>query len=164
MAARTIVILRSGTHGIGRLGDPNADASLRRCSPQNRIGYNSRHMATFTQLPGTLDISMIQGDEIEVDLDFDRDLTGYTFSNSIYVEAVLSGGGGGGFVSTVGSVATSFAISIVNLSTGRINIGLSEIQTAALSPSINYRWFLRWVAPGLVTRTVLSGTMTVSAP
>ena len=52
-------------------------------------------MATFTQLPGTLDISMIQGDEIEVDLDFDRDLTGYTFSNSIYVEAVLSGGGGG---------------------------------------------------------------------
>ena len=121
-------------------------------------------MATFTQLPGTLDITMIQGDEIEVDLDFDRDLTAYTFSNSIYVEAVLSGGGGGGFVSTVGSVATSFAISIVNLSTGRINIGLSEIQTAALSPSINYRWFLRWVAPGLVTRTVLSGTMTVSAP
>ena len=122
-------------------------------------------MATFTQLPGTLDISMIQGDEIEIDLDFSpRNLTGYTFSNSIYVEAVLSGGGGGGFVSTVGSVATSFAISIVNLSTGRINIGLSEIQTAALSPSINYRWFLRWVAPGLVTRTVLSGTLTVNAP
>lgn len=65
-------------------------------------------MATFTQLPGNLDITMIQGDEIEVDLDFDRDLTGYTFSNSIYVEAVLSGGGG--FVSTVGSVATSFIL------------------------------------------------------
>ena len=121
-------------------------------------------MSTYTQLPGVLDIIFTQADEITLDLDFDRDLTGYTFSNSIYVEAVLSGGGGGGFVSTVGSVAKSFAISIVNLSTGRINIGLSEIQTAALSPSINYRWFLRWVAPGLVTRTVLSGTLTVSAP
>lgn len=122
-------------------------------------------MSTFTQLPGTLDITFVQGDEVTVALDFDRDLTGYSITAPIYVTAVFaSGGGGSSFVETVGQVATNFVVSATNLAQGQLLMGLSESQTALLSPGIAYRWYLRWVAPGLVTRTVLSGTVTVVNP
>lgn len=122
-------------------------------------------MAVFTQLPGTLDITFVQGDEVAIALDFDRDLTGYTITAPVYVTAVFaSGGGGSSFVETVGSVAANFAISNVNLALGQITIGLSEVSTAGLSPGIAYRWYMRWVDPSMFTRTVLSGTVTVANP
>lgn len=122
-------------------------------------------MSTFTQLPGTLDITFVQGDEVAIALDFDRDLTGYSITAPIYVTAVFaSGGGGSSFVETVGQVATNFVVSATNLAQGQLLMGLSESQTALLSPGIAYRWYLRWVDPGLVTRTVLSGTVTVVNP
>jgi hypothetical protein len=122
-------------------------------------------MAVFTQLPGGLDITFVQGDEVAVALDFDRDLTGYTITAPVYVTAVFaSGAGGSSFVETVGAIATNFAISNTNLAQGQILIGLSENQTNLLSPGIAYRWYMRWVDTGLVTRTVLSGTVTVVNP
>jgi hypothetical protein len=122
-------------------------------------------MATFTQLPGTLDITFVQGDEVAIALDFDRDLTGFQVTAPIYVTAVFaSGGGGSSFVETVGAIATNFAISYTNLAAGQLLLGLSEAQTNQLSPGISYRWYMRWVDPGLVTRTVLSGTVTVANP
>lgn len=121
--------------------------------------------STFSQLPAQLDVAFVTGDEVNIALDFSNDLTGYTFQNAIYVSGnVASGGGGSGFVNTVGETVISFAISQVDLATGRLNIGLTETQTASLSPANTYRWYLRWVAPGLVTRTVLSGSVTVVAP
>jgi hypothetical protein len=122
-------------------------------------------MAVFTQLPGTLDITFVQGDEVAVALDFDRNLTGFTMTAPIYVTAVFaSGGGGSSFVETVGATAVTFSISNTNLSQGQILLGLSEAQTNQLSPGISYRWYMRWVDNGLVTRTVLSGTVTVANP
>lgn len=122
-------------------------------------------MAVFTQLPGGLDITFVQGDEVAIALDFDRDLTGYTITAPVYVTAVFaSGGGGSSFVETVGAVATNFVISNTNLAQGQILIGLSENQTNLLSPGIAYRWYMRWVDTGFVTRTVLSGTVTVVNP
>lgn len=122
-------------------------------------------MATFSQLPGTLDITFVAGDEVAIALDFDRGLTGYTITTAVYVTAVYaSGGGGTGFVTGIGETAATFAISNTNLAAGQITIGLSEQQTAALSPAIAYRWYLRWVDTGQVTRTVLSGTVTVANP
>ena len=122
-------------------------------------------MATFTQLPGTLDITFVQGDEVAVAVDVDRDLTGFQVTAPIYVTAVFaSGGGGSSFVETVGATATNFAISYTNRATGQLLLGLSETQTNQLSPGIAYRWYMRWVDTGLVTRTVLSGTVTVTNP
>lgn len=122
-------------------------------------------MATFSQLPGTLDITFVQGDEVAIALDFDRDLTGYTVTTAVYVAAVYAAGGGGsGFVTGVGQTAATFAISNTNLAAGQITIGLSEQQTASLSSAIAYRWYMRWVDTGQVTRTVLSGTVTVANP
>ena len=122
-------------------------------------------MAVFTQLPGTLDITFVQGDEVVIALDFDRNLTGFQMTAPIYVTAVFaSGGGGSSFVETVGATAATFSISNTNLSQGQILLGLSESQTSQLSPGIAYRWYMRWVDTGLVTRTVLSGTVTVTNP
>lgn len=122
-------------------------------------------MADFIALPGTLNVQIVVGDEVEMTLDFDQNLTGYTFSAPIYVAGLISSGGGGaGFVNTVGDTATDWAVAEVDLATGRLNLGLSETQTNALSPLITYRWYLRWVAPGVVTRTILSGTLTPYAP
>jgi hypothetical protein len=121
--------------------------------------------ATFSQLPGTLDITFVTGDEVAVALDFDRDLTGYTIGTAIYVARTFTTtGGGAGFVTAPGETAAVFAIAEDNLPEGRITIGLSEIQTESLSPAIAYRWYLRWIDTGMVTRTVLSGTITVVAP
>lgn len=122
-------------------------------------------MATFTQLPATLDVTFVVGDEVNIGLDFTNDLTFYTFQNAIYVSGnIATGGGGSGFVNSVGSTVTSFAISPTDLAAGKIGIGLTETQTAALSPANKYRWYLRWVSPGNVTRTVLSGQVTPVAP
>ena len=126
-------------------------------------------MATFSQLPGTLDITFVggggNGDEVALALDFDRDLTGYTITAPIYVASVYaSTGGGEGLVTTVGATATSFVVQPTDLSQGRVTIALTETQTGNLSSSVAYRWYMRWVSPGLVTRTVLSGTVTVANP
>lgn len=122
-------------------------------------------MATFSQLPGGLDITFVQGDEVAIALDFDRDLTGFTIETKVYVTAVYAAGlGGAGSVETVGTTAATFTISPTDLAAGQITIGLSEAQTALLSPSIAYRWYMRWVDTTLFTRTVLSGTVTVRNP
>lgn len=126
-------------------------------------------MATYTQLPGTLDITFVggsgSGDEVQVALDFDRDLTGYSVTAPIYISAVYATEGGGqGAISVVGATATSFTVTPTDLSQGQMTISLSETQTGALWPGISYRWYMRWVSPSLVTRTVLSGTLTVTNP
>ena len=122
-------------------------------------------MAVFTQLPGTLDITFVQGDEVAIAVDFDRNLTGFQITAPVYVTAVYaSGGGGSSFVETVGATAVTFSISNTNLAQGQILLGLSETQTGQLSPAIAYRWYMRWADTGLVTRTVLSGTVTVTNP
>jgi hypothetical protein len=52
----------------------------------------------------------------------------------------------------------------VNAAAGQVNLSLTEIQTAALNPATNYRWYLRGVSPAMVTRTYLSGTLKAYAP
>jgi len=107
----------------------------------------------------------VTGDELAITLDFDRSLVGYSITAPIYVTKVYaSQGGGQGFVTTVGATATSFVIQNTDLAAGQITIGLSEQQTSSLSPAIAYRWYMRWVDPGMVTRTVLSGDVTVVSP
>ena len=126
-------------------------------------------MATFSQLPGTLDITFVggsgTGDEVQVALDFDRDLTNYSITAPIYVTNVYATTGGGeGSISTVGATVASFTVTPTDLSAGQMTISLSESQTGAMWPGISYRWYMRWVSPSLVTRTVLSGTLTVTNP
>lgn len=116
-------------------------------------------MAEWIQIPDTLDFTFVQGDEVKVLLDFDLNLTGYTFETKVVEVLEVVGGNVTSF-----DEVFSFAQTAVNLATGHINLSLDESQTSSLTLGGNYRWYMRWVAPGLVTRTVLSGAVIVRSP
>lgn len=122
-------------------------------------------MAEFTQLPGDLSLKFVAGDQLQVNCDFDINITGYTVTNSIYVTSVYAAGGGGsGYVTTVGATVTSFDQTVTSAANGQILLDLPENKSALLTPGVGYRWYLRWVDSSSVTRTVLSGDLTVVNP
>jgi hypothetical protein len=116
-------------------------------------------LSTYSVLPDTLNIVFVRGDELSILLDFDQDLTGYTFETQILRVVNISQG-----EITQTESFLSFTQNPVDLSSGQINLSLTEIQSGFLAPGSPYRWFMRWVAPGFVTRTVLSGTITAVSP
>ena len=122
-------------------------------------------MAEFTQLPGDLSLRFVQGDELRLNCDFDVNVTGYTITNSIYVTSVFAAGGGGsGFVTTIGSTVTNFDQTVTSAGNGQMLLALPENKSALLSPGVGYRWYLRWIDASQVTRTVLAGELTVVNP
>jgi hypothetical protein len=122
-------------------------------------------MPTFEQLPGDLTVTFIVGDELNFTLGLGTSVTGYTFTAGVYVVSTNGFfGGGGGTVNAVGATAITPTITVVNASAGTLAWGVSEEQTATLSPAIKYRHFVRWVAPGGITRTIVSGDFVPKAP
>jgi len=115
-------------------------------------------------LPGTLNISLTVGDEFGFVSDLSIDTTGFTWTAIVYETATSVSFVNPSGVSTQGATAATFAITVVNAAAGQINLSLTELQTVALSPSTSYRWYLRGVSPGIVTRTYLSGTLKAYAP
>ena len=123
-------------------------------------------MPTYQQLPADLAIECVQGDQLDVSLDFSVDLTGYTFEAIVYEPHPTTsgawGGSGGGLV--VGPIAAEFTISAVDIELGQVNLGLAESSTADLDPATAYRWYFRYSAPGGVTLTPLAGSFVVKIP
>jgi len=114
----------------------------------------------YSILPSNLNLSFVRGDEFGMLLDFDVDLSGgYAFTAPVYEVSRVSNGS-----VTAGTTPLSFTTTAVSLASGQINLSLQENQTTALDPAKSYRWYLRWVSPTLVTRTVLSGSITVGDP
>jgi hypothetical protein len=119
---------------------------------------------TFNALPGTLNISLTTGDEFGMLADLDIDTTSFTWTAIIYETATTVSFVNPSGVSTQGTTAATFTVTVVNAAAGQVNLSLTEIQTAALNPATNYRWYLRGVSPAMVTRTYLSGTLKAYAP
>jgi len=119
----------------------------------------------FEQLPGTLDVEFIVGDEVSLSVDFDRDISNYQITAPIYRTQVFAIGAGG--VSSGNDIAETvgeWTVSITDAANGTIALGLTETDTGELSVNASYRWFLRWVDTASYTRTVLSGSLTVRSP
>lgn len=115
-------------------------------------------MATYSVLPDALDLQMVRGDEFGLLLDFDSNLTNYQFEATVYLPGVPPSGGGVSPPSVpTATKVTEFTVTNVDLSLGKINLSLTEIQTNMLTAGAVYRWYLRWTAPGVITRTVISG-------
>jgi hypothetical protein len=115
-------------------------------------------------LPGQLDLVAVRGDEWNIAINLQRDVSNYAWESYIYQSDTTTTGGGAGSLSGVGTTITQPTIGISNASTGSMVIGLTETQTKLLSPTQTYRWYLRWVAPGEITRTIISGSVTAVAP
>lgn len=105
-------------------------------------------MATYTQLPGSLGLSLCRGDELGTTIDFSpTTLTDYT------VTAVITS-------VVTGEVVETISTSVSDGPNGVVSLALTETQTAAL-PVGTYGWRLEWDAPGNVKRTALQGVVEV---
>ena len=99
-------------------------------------------MATYDQLPASLNLRWTVGDDFSALLDFSIALTSYTATATIY--------------STVtGATLATFTTAITDAAAGKINISLTDAQTAALGPG-TFRWGLVWTL-GAVSRTSMEG-------
>ena len=121
-------------------------------------------MKSFSIEPAQLDLTVVKGDEFSVAFDFDTDLTSYTWESIVFKSGRTVNTSHPGGVDTQGDTVETFTTSVTNASNGELTISLTETQTAALSESQLYRWRLRGVAPGSVTRTYISGIFTLRAP
>jgi hypothetical protein len=121
-------------------------------------------MSELLALPGTLNISLTIGDEFGFVSDLSIDTTGFTWTALVYEATPSVSFANPGGVPTQGATAATFAIVVVDAAAGQVNLSLTELQTVTFTPAKTYRWYLRGVSPGLVTRTYLSGTLKAYAP
>jgi hypothetical protein len=103
----------------------------------------------FERLAATLPLAFNVGDDFPFRLLINRDLTGYTLAATI-VNA------------STGATAATFAITttlttVAGVTNTRVNLSLTDTQTATLVPPTQYRWSFRWTTPTGDTRTILSG-------
>jgi hypothetical protein len=116
-------------------------------------------MATYSQSPGALDLQFIRGDELNFSAQFAAvDLTSGTLTASVYDAT-----------STTATAVTTpgLSVSVVTSSgvpTTTVLVSLVETQTSSLDVDGRYRWFLRYVSSGGVTRTYLAGNVFASNP
>lgn len=104
-------------------------------------------MTTFTQLPGTLNLDIVQGDSLSVSIDFDRSLVGYTVDAS-----VLS--------TPARAVIVPLTTTLVSAGDGIVGVSLTAQQTAGL-PVGTYLWELTWLSDGNEKRKVMAGYLEV---
>jgi hypothetical protein len=105
-------------------------------------------MATYEQLPGTLNLKLRAGDELGTVITFSgTTLTGYTVASSVV--SLVTG-------DTVAAMTTV----VYGATAGQVQIAMSETATSAIAPG-TYGWNLVWDAPGSVRRTALTGTFEV---
>jgi hypothetical protein len=103
-------------------------------------------MPSYDQLPGTLNLSFVRGDDLSALIDFSITMTGYAVTAAIY--------------STVsGAEVQALTVTAVNAASGQFNISLTDTQTAALARG-TYVWRMTWVE-GNATRTALTGFVEV---
>jgi len=109
-------------------------------------------------------VRAVRGDEWNIAISLQRNVSNYSWESYIYQSDPTTEGGGAGSLSGFGTTITQPTIGIPDPTIGSLVIGLSEAQTKLLSPTQTYRWYLRWIAPGEVTRTIISGSVTAVAP
>lgn len=106
--------------------------------------------STYTQLPGSMNLAFRRSNDFATVIDFDgTTLVGYQVSAS--VTSLVTG-----------ATVVPFTTTLADASAGRVNIALTDTQTASL-PSGTYGWRLDWTAPGDIQRTALQGTVEVYA-
>jgi hypothetical protein len=116
---------------------------------------------SFTQVPIDFPLQFVRGDEVA----FSRVFTGVDLTGFTVTAAVYSGFGSTATNTPVATPSVTVTMATVNnVTSSTVQISMTETQTLAISPTGLSRWFLRWVSPSGVTRTVLSGNVTAQNP
>lgn len=104
---------------------------------------------TYEQNPGELNIQAVVGNDISMPLNFDVNLTGYTFESIIKTQQ-------NGVTKEV-----PFTVTNTDLSAGIITLALTDAQTQSIGEVNNVPWYLNWTS-GSNTRTILAGNFTLN--
>ena len=103
-------------------------------------------MTEFKQEPAKLDLTATHNDDFDFNLDFNIDLTGYTFSAQVVT------------VST--NVLVPMTVTEVDLGLGQIALGIDTAVLATLETSNKHHWYLQWTVGGK-PRKILAGLFKV---
>lgn len=104
-------------------------------------------MATFDLRAGTLNVTVHQGNDVSMLVDFSIDTTGYSWDADV-------------FSTVTGQTIVSPAVSTIDAAVGQHNVDLTAAQVAALAVG-TYGLRLEGTAPGGDVRKYLIGYMEV---
>lgn len=105
-------------------------------------------MATFTSLPGTLNINVKRGDTFTTRIDFTISLAGYEVSSELLRASNRS-------------LVQSITTAIVDESNGVVDVSMSSSETESIGAG-TYIWQLTWQT-GSQVRTAIEGFLEVVA-
>ena len=104
-------------------------------------------MATFSQTPGELNIEAVVGTDFLCSLNFDSDISSYTFDAGIILNEYPS-------KVTFPITANISGLNIVNLS-------LNQLQTSEIGLISGKKWYLNWNKNG-IKQSIISGRFEIS--
>lgn len=114
---------------------------------------------SLQQKPKTVDIELVQGDELPFTINFGRNITGYAIDVKVYVASLTVPAGGGIAAVTQSSIVFTPETQVIDATAGMMGVTFTEANTILLTPTRSYRWYVRWQTPGGQTRTLISGSV-----
>jgi hypothetical protein len=102
-------------------------------------------ISRLNQLAGDLYLKLNKGDSLTLNLDFDIDLTGFTFDSKLYNKNK--------------TIDIDLTVTAVNLALGQINVTLTTTDSDTLTEG-NYEWYLAGTISS-TRRTYLAGCVEV---
>ena len=104
-------------------------------------------MPTFSQTPGELNIESVVGTDFLCSLNFDTDISLYTFDAGIILKEYPS--------------QIAFPITATKSGTNIVNLSLTQIESNEIGAISNKKWYLNWTKDG-IKQTIISGKFELS--
>ena len=106
--------------------------------------------ASVNDVPGQLDIYATVGDDWSMPLNFDLNMTGYSFESWVLVQQAGT------------TKKQELTVTETDLASGIITLSLTDAQTTNLGEINKRPWYLVWTTGGNETRTVLAGNFSLN--
>jgi hypothetical protein len=106
-------------------------------------------MATYAQTPGLLNIKAVTGTDFSCQLDFDTNLSAYTFDAAIVLQDYPT------------KREQAITVTVDNAAQGIITLSLTDTQTSALGTFSKKKWYLNWTI-STIKQTILAGNFELS--
>ncbi len=116
------------------------------------------------QIPGEFPIEIVRGDELNFTVRVVADLTGYTITSGVFDPTSTANPIPDLFSPALTTTVETVTISGQSVTRTNTLVSFVESNTALLDPRRPWRWYMRWVSPGGVTRTFVSGDVRSRIP